>query len=163
MGDLVLPVDDSVDVEEALRHSIRLAKSYGARIVLMYVTHQRFIPQGYADYARAEKVRDYDSMYFSSMGESATADLRRRVEEEGVECATSTCVGDLADAIRACQRSERVLMLVLTLRGRPLLRRLGLGGLGLGGLTALRVPVVLVPERTRTRRREGGQAAGKSD
>lgn len=143
--DLVLPVDDSTDTQTALEHAIKMAKTYGARIVLMYITKQRTMPKEYADYARAERIRDFASTYFASLGESTISKLRRRIEEEGVECVSYPCAGSLADAIKACQHNVRVLMLILTLPRRS--RRLALTGSGFRPkmISNLNVPVLLVP------------------
>ncbi len=144
-GDLVLPVDGRTDIEAALEHSIKLAKAYSARIVLVYVTDETVVPRGYAEYARAEKIRDYSPAYFSSLGETTIARLRRRIEDEGVECTGHAFVGSFTDAMKACQRDPRVLLLVLTRPRRSVLARLGIGGFRLGAISRLNVPIVFVP------------------
>ncbi len=144
-GDLVLPVDGRTETETALGHSIKLAKTYGARVVLMYVTGEAVVPKGYAEYARVEGIRDYGPRYLSSLGDGTIARLRRRVEEEGVECTGYAFVGSLGEAVRACQGDARVLMVVLALPRKSLLAKLGLGGFRLSSMSGLSVPVVLVP------------------
>jgi nucleotide-binding universal stress UspA family protein len=144
-GDLVLPVDGRAEVEVALEHSIKIAKTYGARIVLMYVTGEATVPRGYAEYAKVERIRDYHFTYLNSVGDSTIATLRRRIEREGVECTGRAFVGSLADAIRVCQMDPRVLMLVLAVPHKSVLAKLGNGRFKLGAISHLRVPVVLVP------------------
>lgn|GEM_PF-2329548 len=144
-GDLVLPLDGRTDFEGALEHSIKLAKTYGARIVLMYVASGRAVPEGYAAYAKVEKIRDFGSSYYNSLGASTIASLRRRVEGEGVECTGHVFLGSLEDAIKASQRDSRVLMLVLTLPKKSSRFKIGKVSLRLSALSGLGVPVVLVP------------------
>ena len=144
-GDVVLTLDGRSDSEGALEHSLKLAKTYGARIALLYVTKEAAVPQGYAEYARVEKLHDYSSIYFNSLGAETMARLRRRIEEEGVECTEYSFIGSMADAIKACRRDSRVLMLVLTLPKKQ--SRLAVHGHGfnMNTISSLGVPVVLVP------------------
>src|SRR5208283_5637013 len=144
-GDLVLPLDGRTDHEGALEHSIKLAKAYGARIVLMYLASEATVPEGYAAYAKVEKIRDFGSAYTSSLGASTIAGLRRQVEAEGVECTGHVFLGSLKDAIKASQRDSRVLMLVLTLPKKSSRFKIGNGSFKLSAITGLGVPVVLVP------------------
>lgn len=144
-GDLVLPLDGKTDFEGALEHSIKLAKTYGARIVLLYVTSERAVPEEYAAYAKVERIRDFGSSYYSSLGASTIASLRHRVEGEGVECTGHVFLGSLEDAIRASQRDSRVLMLVLTLPKKSSRLKIGKASLRMSALSGLGVPVVLVP------------------
>ncbi len=143
--DLVLPVSDPINIKPALEHSIKLAKTYGARIVLMYVTNPKAIPNGYLEYAKAERIQDYHSAYFGSIADAAMTHLKRRIEEEGVECTSYSCVGSLRDAIKTCQQTTRVLMLVLPLPAKSLRPRFRTSGFKLSMLSGLSVPVFLVP------------------
>jgi nucleotide-binding universal stress UspA family protein len=143
--DLVLPLRDSVEVGRALDQSIAIAKTFGARVVLVNVVRRTDVPNGYLAYARSEGIRDYYSSYFGSQEGAESAKLKRRVEEEGVECAVHSYVGSLAGALKAYHRDRRVQMLVLSLPRRSLGDALKGDGLSLGMLSKLSVPVLLVP------------------
>jgi len=143
--DLTLLIDDSTNLESAFEHSIRLAKTYGARIVLMYITKHNTIPSGYADYARAERIRDFAPAYFESLAENTIARLRKRIEEEGVECASHTYLGSLDEALKSCQQNARVLMVVLPLRRRQPRNFLHRISLKQGKNWNLNTPVLLIP------------------
>jgi len=138
-------VSDLLDVKPALEHSIKLAKTYGARIVLMYLTGRRLIPREYVEYAKAERIQDYNSAYFASLGDGTISDLKRRIEEEGVECASYSYIGNLGDAIKACRQNTRVLMLILTLPRKSHRGAFRTGSFKPKMVSDLNVPVLLVP------------------
>jgi len=144
-ADVVLPIRDSVEVGRALDQSVAIAKAFGARVVLVHVARRTGVPERYLEYARSEGIRDYYSSYFGSDEDGKVAELKRRIEDEGVECASHSYAGSLADAIKAYQRDRRVRMLILSLPKRSLGDALKGDGLSLGMLSKLSVPVLLVP------------------
>ena len=145
MNQILVAVDGSKHSEKIAEEAVTVAKSMGAKILLLYVCPKSLdVPEEFREFARAE---DVDlSQYYSMVSDEILLKIGTRIKGKGIEFEGISGFGRASDQILEVAKARGVSMIVVGMHGLHAVR-----DIKLLGTTARRVieqspvPVVVVP------------------
>jgi nucleotide-binding universal stress UspA family protein len=144
MDTLLVAVDGSKHSAKVVDYAVQLAKPLSARILLINVTPESRVPEGYAEYAKEESLDP--ASYYEQVSQRVLEDLGSRVRKGGVRCEQITGVGNPVQFILGAAKREDASLIVLGVYGLHHLSRIrGLGSTSRRIVENSTVPLVLVP------------------
>lgn len=141
---LLVAVDGSRHSAKVVDHAIKVAKSLGARILLVNVAPDVPVPGGYAEYAREEKVDP--SSYYEKVSQGILEQMGRRISQAGLQYDAVRGIGNPVGFILGTAESSKATMIVLGITGLHKIASIGsLGSVSRRVVENSTIPVVLVP------------------
>jgi nucleotide-binding universal stress UspA family protein len=141
-AEIVVPIDDFGEYEDAVDQAVEMAKNFDAKIVLMYATPRTEVPQELLEYSRMENDPDLAADYFNSLGDETISKLGRRIERAGVEWRSFVFWGSVEEAVKSAHENRKAILVVLSPPKKSRLADL-FGGLTLSQVARLGVPVLV--------------------
>jgi len=136
LATILVPLDGSPLAAAALPTAVDLAKSFGARLLLLRAAEAPAIRRTDPSEAQVEVVREAEA-YLDT--------VKRRLETEGVgDVETSVWYGPAASSIAEAAATRGVSLIVMSTHGRAGLGRLVLGSVAESVLRGTRTPILLV-------------------
>jgi nucleotide-binding universal stress UspA family protein len=136
MGSVVVPLDGSITAEGALSRATEIARSTGARLVLVRAAQAHSFPGADPISAQLAAVRE---------AEAYLADVANRLRTLGIQAIKcSVWYGSAAAAIAEAAQFNRADLIVMTTHGRSGLGRLLMGSVTEAVLRGTSVPVLVV-------------------
>jgi nucleotide-binding universal stress UspA family protein len=158
---ILVPIDMSGTAERAVEVALELAHAIGGQLTLLYVygAPATVLPDGSTFAASARELVEV-----SSRADEALADIRRQLETRaaaaGVQVATETRLGPVAQEIIEAAESGAYDLVVMGTHGRTGLGRLLLGSVAESVMRQARIPVLTVREGAHWAAEAAGSSAG---
>lgn len=110
--EVVFVIDQSNTNQKAFDFALETAKNFGSRLVLVYLSPQKPVPEGYVEYARAEGIRDYAWQYYNDEANSKLDTLSKKAEEAGIEWSVRIHIGNAKNITRFSLRDSRAIIVL---------------------------------------------------
>ena len=144
---ILVPVDFSDCSLAGLKYAVVLARQIAARVIVLHVIDLGPVMMSLGDYGsiahlNAAQRRTHDSM----------RNFLRRVNFNGVPVISVAVAGYCPNAIYETAEKEGADLIVMSTHGRTGLRHVVMGSVAEGTIRHARLPVVVVPSRTKQER-----------
>jgi nucleotide-binding universal stress UspA family protein len=142
MDKILVAIDGSKHSPRVVDFAVQLAESINGSLLLVNVTPDMPVPEGYSEYAKEEGVAP--GGYSEEISRGVLENMADRVK--GVKFETASAVGNPAELILSIAKSKRATMIVLGVFGLHHLSRIrSLGSVARRVVENSDLPVVLVP------------------
>ena len=144
VSEVMFMIDDSRDYHRVLPTALEAARKFSARIVIVYATKKTSVPRGLAEFAKAERLMDYEANYYDSLGAEKIQALGQEIEMAGIPWTSRVYLGSMRKAVDSCELNKKAILVVLgTSRSRGLGRLFSFGEPSKEHLANLAVPVLV--------------------
>ena len=151
-SNIVVPLDGSENSERSLPHVAELAKATGGRIHLVQVITQseemQLMSAAESSFAVSAQYQEMADQLIASRIEQAEAylaEVRGRLEADGISVASAVMEGAAAEKIVDYAASENAELIVMSTRGQGGIQRFLLGSVTDRVLRSVRIPVLAIP------------------
>ncbi len=147
---ILVPLDGSVFGEAALPCAEELARTSGARLVLMQTVTPHHLEIELAE-TRSPHLAKLSQEYLEHAtvaARSYLAGIQKSLSERGIAVQSLVETGQAAEAILSCARSNGVDMIAMSTRGRSGISALVMGSVANKVLYSAEVPVLLAKPRS---------------
>lgn len=110
--EVILPIDESGTDQKSLDFAIQTARNFSAKLVILYITNPSAVPQGFLEFAHAERIRDYEWHYYNSLANEKLANIAKRAEIEGIEWVGHLHLGSVKNAIKHYSREKKRILIL---------------------------------------------------
>jgi nucleotide-binding universal stress UspA family protein len=144
MERILAAIDGSDHSEKVVDGAAGLARSIGAKVVLLYVVPQLEVPKSYEQYAKGEGANPY--AYPTEVGDQVLRKFGKELDAKKVDHEDVCVVGRAASKIVETASSRHAGMIVIGLHGLTGAgRMISLGGVARRVVEDSKVPVVVIP------------------
>jgi len=142
---ILVPLDGSNRAERALPHAEGLARSFGARVVLIRVVDPRAAMLGHEGNNTSLHLAEF--RHRAGEAEEYLESIRQLLAKRSVEVMTRLAYGDVVDSIIAAAREMDVGLIVITSHGRRGMARVFYGSIAAGILQRVDRPLLVIRAR----------------
>ena len=151
-SNIIVPLDGSENSERSLPHAAELGKALGSTIHLVQVITQseemQLMSAAESSFAVSAQYQEMADQLIASRIEQAEAylaEVRRRLEADGISVASAVMEGASAEKIVDYAASENADVIVMSTRGQGGIQRFLVGSVTDRVLRSVHIPVLAIP------------------
>ncbi len=110
--EIIFPLDDGHVSPKAFEFVIQIARRFSGNLVLVYVTQPSSVPPEFLNYAKSERIRDYEWQYYNSLASGKLGSLGRKAEKAGLKWKGSLYLGAIKDVLKSYGDKENAIVVL---------------------------------------------------
>lgn len=110
--EIIFPVDDTKVSDQAFDFVIQTARKFSSGIILVYVCKHSEVPAGFIEYARCERIIDYEACYYNWLASVRLGALHKKALEADVACRSRIFMGRMKDVLKSYSKDNDALVIL---------------------------------------------------